>query len=200
MSTPPYGSLFYAGAADFEEEAPTGDQAQQAVVILIMRGRKNVGSTFLNVLQRYAEALRENGGQLILTDVSDPVREQLNKTGMSDVIGVDNILSAQPLVLASLREALAVGQRHLAKLGQAGEADAGQDAESPESQACGSRHKRTARQWQLKNEDTERIEAAHHALCRTGDLLNILNRLLNLSAIPFVGRCHVQPHRFLISP
>jgi SulP family sulfate permease len=127
----PYGSLFFAGAADFEEEAPSADQSQQAVAILILRGREKVGSTLLNVLQRYAEALRDNGGQLILTDVSDPVREQLSQTGMLDVIGADNVLPAQPLVLASLQEALAVGQRHLSALEQAGEADADQDDVNP---------------------------------------------------------------------
>ena len=78
----PYGSLFYAGAADFEEEIPTADQAQRAVVVLILRGRENAGSTFLSVLKRYAAILDDNGGQLILSDVSEAVRDQLDKTGI----------------------------------------------------------------------------------------------------------------------
>jgi SulP family sulfate permease len=122
----PYGSLFYAGAADFEEETPTADQAQQAVALLILRGRENVGSTFLNVLRRYAETLRDNEGQLMLADVSDAVHDQLRKTGMLDFIGADNVLPAQPLLLASLREAAAAGQRRLSELSRDDEKDAGQ--------------------------------------------------------------------------
>ncbi|MDH3675370.1 MAG: SulP family inorganic anion transporter, partial [Anaerolineae bacterium] len=131
----PYGSLFYAGAADFEEEVPSADQAHQAVVILILRGRGNVGSTLLNVLKRYDEALQENDGQLILADVNEAVREQLSKTGMLEVFGADNVLPAQPLVLASLQEALAAGQRRLAELSHDDEVEAGPGSASPENQA-----------------------------------------------------------------
>jgi SulP family sulfate permease len=112
----PYGSLFYAGAADFEEELPTADQTQQAVTVLILRGRKNVGSTFLNVLKHYHDALRKNGGQLILADVNDAVYEQLRRTGVLEIIGEENILPAQPLFLASLRAASRAGQSRLSEV------------------------------------------------------------------------------------
>ena len=124
----PYGSLFYAGAADFEEEAPTADQAQQAVLILILRGRENLGSTFLSVLQRYHGALQKHGGHLILADVNEAVREQLSKTGMLEIIGAENVLPAEPLLLASLQEALTTGERRLAELSRDVEEDIDQDS------------------------------------------------------------------------
>ncbi len=98
------------------------------MVVLILRGRENVGSTFLNVLKRYAETLQNNGGQLILAEVSEAVHEQLKKTGMLEIIGTDNVLPARPLLLASLQEALAIGQRRLSELGHADEEDADQGA------------------------------------------------------------------------
>lgn len=109
----PYGSLFFAGAADFEEEAPAAGQAQRAIVVLILRGREKLGSTFINVLKRYAQALRKNGGCLILADVSDRVRAQLTRTGALEVIGAENVLPSNPLLLASLHEAWAVAEARL---------------------------------------------------------------------------------------
>ncbi len=58
----PRGSLFFAAARDFEEEAPATDDAQRAVVIINLRGRLQVGSTFMGVLERYSQALQANGG------------------------------------------------------------------------------------------------------------------------------------------
>ncbi len=87
----PHGSLFFAGAADFEEEAPSAEGVQGAVVVLILRGRKEFGSTALNVFQRYAEALQKGNGRLILAVVNDKVFAQLERTGSLSVFGSENI-------------------------------------------------------------------------------------------------------------
>lgn len=100
----PYGSLFFAAAIDFEEEAPKVREAKHAAVIVILRGRHNLGSTAIAVFERYARAIQENGGKLFLAEVSDSVRAQLEKTGAIDVIGADNIIPTGDLMFASLQQ------------------------------------------------------------------------------------------------
>jgi SulP family sulfate permease len=99
----PYGSLFFAAARDFEDEAPEAGEANHAAVIIVLRGRDNMGSTALNVFANYAATLQRNGGCLFLADVSDNVRSQLENTGVVNTIGSDYILSPRPELVASLR-------------------------------------------------------------------------------------------------
>ncbi len=87
----PKGNLFFASAAEFEEQLPTVENSERAVVILRLRGIDEIGSTFLRVLVRYAESLKANQGKLILAGISKSVYLQLQKTGLLDVIGKDNV-------------------------------------------------------------------------------------------------------------
>jgi len=98
--------LFFAGAVEFEEHLPTTDHAQRAVVVLILRGRDEVGSTFLHVLERYNEQLRAGGGKLMLRDVSMHVREQLGRTGVLHALGEENIYTATPIIGETTRRAV----------------------------------------------------------------------------------------------
>ena len=51
----PYGSLFFAAAAVFEATLPAvGEASTNSVVILRLRGRSDLGTTFMDVLHRYA--------------------------------------------------------------------------------------------------------------------------------------------------
>ena len=100
----PYGSLYFAAARDFEEEAPSADDAKHAAVVLILRGRQQLGSTAVGVFERYAKALGKNGGRLFLAEVSDSVRKQLERTGSIQTFGAENILPASNRLGASLRQ------------------------------------------------------------------------------------------------
>lgn len=106
----PHGSFFFAGASDFEEEAPKADDAQGAVVVLFLRGRKELGSTAMGVLHRYALTLQDGNGRLILADVEETVRKQLERTGMLAFFGEENVLHADPKILASARAGLDAGR------------------------------------------------------------------------------------------
>jgi len=86
-----YGSLFFAGARNLEEDLPQVDETRRAVVILSLRGHTELGSTFIGVLERYARALQANGNTLMLVSVSQAVREQLEDTESLEVFGVDNV-------------------------------------------------------------------------------------------------------------
>jgi SulP family sulfate permease len=86
-----YGNLFYAAAATFENSLPAVEGAKRAVVILLLRGYDDVGSTVLGVFRRYAQALQANGGKLVLAGVSPGLHDQLQRTGMLALIGEENI-------------------------------------------------------------------------------------------------------------
>ena len=113
----PRGSLFFAAARDFEEEVPSTDEAHNAVVIIDLRGRLQVGSTFMGVLERYSQALQANGGKLFLVNVSEPIYRQLQKTGTLQVLGSDSILHTSGLYLGSLQSALTTAQKWLSDKG-----------------------------------------------------------------------------------
>ncbi len=108
-----YGSLFFAAAATIEQNLPQAEDAKQAVVILILRGQPEVGSTFIGVLRRYATTLQANGGRLMLTGVNPNLRYQLEKTGTLAFIGEENVFMEQPQLGVAMNEALATAHTWL---------------------------------------------------------------------------------------
>ena len=86
-----YGSLFFAGARNLEEDLPEVDNTHNAVVILSLRGYHELGSTFITVLGRYVKALQANGNTLMLINVSQAAHEQLLRTDFLSVIGEGNV-------------------------------------------------------------------------------------------------------------
>ena len=112
----PLGSLFFAGAAEFEEDLPSAGESRRAVVVLRLRGRKEVGSTFLRVIDRYAKTLQKNGGKLMLVGVSQPVYDQLRRTGMVAELGEENIYLATRLLGESALQAWREGQAWLGEV------------------------------------------------------------------------------------
>jgi SulP family sulfate permease len=89
----PYGSLFFAAAPIFEEQLPKLEEdTRYAVALVNLRGHQTVGSTFLEILERYAEELRDHKSRLMLVGVHPDVKEQLERTGQIDLLGEDNVL------------------------------------------------------------------------------------------------------------
>lgn len=112
----PYGSLFYAAAKTFEENLPAADQAKEAVVIFVFRGYEKFGSTMITVLDRYNQVLQTNGGKLILAGVSQGVMLQLERTGLLDRIGRENVYLAHRQWGISAYEAYEAAQAWLDKV------------------------------------------------------------------------------------
>ena len=77
-----YGSLFFAAAKNLEDLLPEVDETTHAVVAIGLRGKTEIGSTFISVLQRYAESLHAHDSKLMLVGVDPAVRDQLAKTGL----------------------------------------------------------------------------------------------------------------------
>ncbi len=103
-----YGSLFFAAARSIEEMLPEIGDATRAVVAINLRGKDEIGSTFVTVLQRYSQALRDHDSRLMLVGVDPVVRDQLAKTGVLQVIGEENIFLATPQIGVALNRAVAV--------------------------------------------------------------------------------------------
>jgi SulP family sulfate permease len=102
----PYGSLFFAAAPMFEAglPAPT-DSSRNSVVILRLRGRSDLGTTFMDVLRRYAQSLAAVDSKLVIVSTNERIDEQLAVTGTIDVIGSDNVYRGDERVGASLKHA-----------------------------------------------------------------------------------------------
>jgi len=109
----PIGSLFFAGAAKFEDQLPKVGQAQGAVVILRLRDRDEVGSTFIRIIERYTHQLQANGCKLILAGINERVREQLEDTDLLELIGDENVYISQPGFGVSVEMAMEAAQRWL---------------------------------------------------------------------------------------
>jgi SulP family sulfate permease len=102
----PYGSLFFAAAPVFEAQLPAvQDSSSGSVVILRLRGRSDLGTTFMDVLLRYAHALDRVGSRLMIASTNVDIEEQLAVTGITAVIGQDSVYRGDERVGATIRQA-----------------------------------------------------------------------------------------------
>lgn len=108
-----YGSLFFAAAKSMEEMLPAVGDATRAVVAINLRGKNEIGSTFVTVLQRYAQALQARQGKLMLVGVDPQVRDQLARNGVLALIGEDNVFVATPQLGEALNRAVAAANAWL---------------------------------------------------------------------------------------
>jgi SulP family sulfate permease len=105
-----YGSIFYAGADVIERSLPDPVGSEQPAVVIRLRGRTDLGSTFLGVVRRYRVAVRAVDGRLILSGVGAELLDQLRRTEMVDILGEDNIFEATPVVTGATEEAIAAAE------------------------------------------------------------------------------------------
>ena len=108
-----WGHLFFSGAYTLQERLPEVGDAQRAVVILRLRGRSQIGSTFIQVLERYAEQLQANGGKLMLVGVAERVMEQLAITETFETIPEEDIFPATDTLGRSTLDARAAAEAWL---------------------------------------------------------------------------------------
>ena len=104
----PYGSLFFAAAPVLESQLPAPAAASRnSVVILRLRGRTDLGTTFMDILRRYAQTLKATGSKLVIVSASERIQEQLRVTGVTDLIAPENIYTGDERVGATLKRAYA---------------------------------------------------------------------------------------------
>jgi SulP family sulfate permease len=103
----PYGSLFFAATGAFEEALPAvSEESRRSVVILTLRGKEDLGSTFINLTTRYAQTLADHDCLLKVSGVSDGVMSQLEVTGALAQLGADNIYLSTASLTESTRQAM----------------------------------------------------------------------------------------------
>jgi len=108
----PYGSLFFAAAPVFEEQLPEiTEETRRAVIIIAMRDKSEVGSTLLEVFDRYAKSLREQESKLMLAGVDPHVRNQIRRTGIMQSIGSENVFLVTETVGESATEAIHAAEK-----------------------------------------------------------------------------------------
>ena len=107
----PYGGIFFASAAAFEDLLPdVTEDTDNSVVILRLRGYDDLGSTFMDLLGRYAESLRLAESRLVLMSLRPRVMDQLVVTGVADTIGSENLYPRDDWVGREMREAMSQAQ------------------------------------------------------------------------------------------
>lgn len=111
----PYGSLFFAGAYVMEQSLPSTSDARRSVVIFILRGKHELGATFIDVIRAYHRELVNRESKLILVGVSENVYDQLKKTGMIDQIGKENVYKATRYIGENFRKVWDEAQRWVSK-------------------------------------------------------------------------------------
>jgi len=103
--------------APLEEMLPGVDGTDHAVVAIGLRGKTEIGSTFMTVLQRYTATLHAHDSKLMLVGVDLAVRNQLAKTGVLKLIGEENVFLATPQLGVALYQAAAAATAWLAQRG-----------------------------------------------------------------------------------
>ncbi len=110
-----YGSLFFAAAKNLENLLPGVDKTEGAVVAIGLRGKSELSSTFINVLERYAQSLKGQNSKLMLVGVNRMAYIQLEKTGLLDTIGEENIFFATRQLGEAINMAVAAANHWLEK-------------------------------------------------------------------------------------
>jgi sulfate permease, SulP family len=111
-----YGSVFYASADILRAALPSPYTANQSVVILGLRGRSELGSTFITLLERYAQELDACNSKLMLAGVDPVVIKQLTKTGIIHTIPPTDIFPASAILGESLQQAHSAAEEWLATM------------------------------------------------------------------------------------
>jgi len=107
----PYGSLFFASAPVFEAALPeVGPDSRRSVVVLRLRGHTDLGTTFIDVLARYAADLDSAGSRLVIASADPRVVRQLAVGGVTAIVGQDGVIVADDRVGAAVARAIAEGE------------------------------------------------------------------------------------------
>ncbi|MEN8235385.1 MAG: SulP family inorganic anion transporter [Actinomycetota bacterium] len=96
---------FYAAVPRLRDMLPDATGTTGAAVIYRLRGLDEAHSTFLGVLSKYTQELRDGGNRLVLAGVEEPVYSSLKKTRVLEIVGEENVFRAEPGIGASLDHA-----------------------------------------------------------------------------------------------
>lgn len=111
------GVGFFAEVNRIEEEWPGSTGAQDAALVVSVRGSRAIPSTtFVKMLGRMTRKMRDEGVGLVICGVSDDERDLLERTGLLDEIGADNVIPATDKLVESINLGYARGEALRAEL------------------------------------------------------------------------------------
>ena len=84
------------------------------MVIIRLRDRDEVGSTFIRLVERYARTIQAADNKLMLAGLNEHVLEQLEKTKILDLLGRENVFLAKPRFGDAVKEAIAAAESWIA--------------------------------------------------------------------------------------
>lgn len=100
------GLDYFAVAYLLEEEMPSIVNTQNAAIIFNLHDRTHLGTNVVVWMKEFAQKLRENDNVLMLAEVEISVKEQLERTGVLEEIGNENIFMANSIVNESINDAV----------------------------------------------------------------------------------------------
>jgi SulP family sulfate permease len=101
-----HGNAFFAAIATLEALLPTAEGARNAVVIFGLRGRESITTSGIVMLERYARKLQARGNKLMLVGVEPPLQHELDRTGLTSLLGEENIFPSTSSIGGPMSEAL----------------------------------------------------------------------------------------------
>ena len=100
----------------FEEQLPEVDEnTRNAVVIISLGARTDLGSTCLGILERYADDLRAHDRKLMLAGLSATAKGLLEHAGQIGACARDNVFVATEVAGESILEACHAAENGVAR-------------------------------------------------------------------------------------
>ncbi|MBI5680115.1 MAG: SulP family inorganic anion transporter [Methanobacterium sp.] len=99
------GLDYFAVAYLLEEQMPSTNNTSGAVIILNLHDRGYLGTNVVVWMNEFAQKLRDSGNLLMLAEVEESIKKQLDRTGVLEEIRPENIFMASSIVNESVREA-----------------------------------------------------------------------------------------------
>jgi len=107
------GAKFFAEVPAIMNKMPSLEGVTHSVIIWRLRGVEELHSTFLKQLSLFAQKVQAGGNRFMLEGVEPGVMATLDKTGLLETIGQENVFPVQPGLGAALDTAWAEAQAWL---------------------------------------------------------------------------------------
>lgn len=99
------GLDYFAVAYLIEEQMPSITKTKGAVIILNLHDKIHLGTNVMVWLKEFNKNLQDSGNLLMLAEVEESLKRQLERTGVMQEIGEENIFMATSIVNKSVNEA-----------------------------------------------------------------------------------------------
>jgi SulP family sulfate permease len=110
-----HGNAFFAAIASLEALLPNAEGARNAVVIFGLRGRESITTSGIVMLERYARKLQAGGNKLMLVGVEPRLRRVFDGTGVTSLLGEENIFASTSSLGGPLSAALIAANEWIAR-------------------------------------------------------------------------------------